>query len=78
MAAALLSGLNNAVYGAPLNELHNAVRTGRDEYQKALTSAYDPVINRKGDTMGVDTTPNDSVAFATEADEADVHATDEG
>ena len=31
MATAFLSGLNNARYGALLNELHNAFRMGRDE-----------------------------------------------
>ena len=64
MAAALLSGLNNARYGVPLNELHSDFRTGCDEYRKTLTSAYDMVINRKGDTEGVSATPNDSVGLS--------------
>ena len=45
MATAFLSGLNNARYGALLNELHNAFYMGRNEYPKTLTSAYDLAIN---------------------------------
>ena len=38
--------------------------------------AYDLVINWEGDTKGVRVTPNDSVAFRTESEEAYVHTTD--
>ena len=59
MATAFLSGLNNSIYGALLNELHNAFHMVRDEYPKTLKSAYDLAINYKGDTKGV------GVAFPT-------------
>ena len=49
---------------------------GRDEYPKTLTSAYDLAINWKGDSKGIGVTLNDGVAFTTNADEVDVHATD--
>ena len=65
MAIAFLSGLNNAIYGALLNKLHNAFRMGRGEYPKMLTYAYDLAINCKGDTKGVGVTPNDGLAFTT-------------
>ena len=39
MATEFLSGINNAIYGVLLNELHNAFRMGRNEYPKTLTSA---------------------------------------
>ena len=78
MATAFLSGLNNSRYGALLNELHNAFRMGRDECPKTLTSVYDLTINWKGDRKGIGVTPNDGVAFTTEAEEADVYATDGG
>ena len=76
MATTFLSGLNNARYGALLNELHNVFPMVRDEYLKTCTSAYDLAINWKGDTKGVIVTPNDGVAFTTQSEEADVHATD--
>ena len=76
MATAFLSGLNNARYGALINELHNAFHMGRDKYPKTLVYAYDLAINWKGDTKDVGVTPNDGVAFTTESDETDVHATD--
>ena len=41
MATAFLSGLNNARYGALLNELHNAFCMGCDKHPKTLKSAYD-------------------------------------
>ena len=75
MATAFLSGLNNARYGALLNELYNDFRMGRDEYPKTLTSAYNLTINWKGDSKGIGVTPNDGVAFNTKADEVDVHVT---
>ena len=73
---AFLSGLNRSRYGALLDELHNAFLMGRNKYPKTLISAYDLAINWKGDTKGVGVTPNDSIAFTTESEEADVHATD--
>ena len=76
MATEFPTGLNSARYGALLNELHNNFCMGRDEYPKTLTYAYDLEIKWKGEIKGVGVTPNDSVAFTTEADEADVHATD--
>ena len=76
MSTAFLSGRNNASYGALLNELHNNSCLGRDEYPKTLTSAYDLAINWKGDSKGIGVTLNDGVAFTTNADEVDVHATD--
>ena len=76
MATAFLSGLNNARYGALLNELHKAFHMGRDEKPKTLTSAYGLAINWKGDIKGVGVAQNDGVAFTTESEEADVHATD--
>ena len=76
MATAFLSGLNNARFRALLNELHNAFRMGHNEHPKTLTSAYDLAIKWKGDSKGIGVTPNDGVAFITEADEVDVHATD--
>ena len=39
MATEFLSGLNNARYGALLNELHKTFHMGRDEYPKTLNSA---------------------------------------
>ena len=39
METAFLSGINNAIYGALLNNLHNAFHTGHNEYPKTLTSA---------------------------------------
>ena len=76
MATSFLSGINNSRYGALINELHNAFRMGHDEYPKTMTYAYDLSINWKSDSKGVGVTPNDGVDFTTEADEADVHATD--
>ena len=76
MATAFLSGLNNSRYGALINNLHNAFCMGHDEYPKTLTSSYDLAINWKGYTKGVRMTPNDGMAFTTEEEEADVHATD--
>ena len=49
---------------------------GRNEYPKTLTSAYDLAMNWKGDSKGVGMASNDGVSFTTEADEADIHATD--
>ena len=40
-----------------------------------MTFAYDLAINWKGDTKGVDVTPNDGVAFITKSEESDAHAT---
>ena len=76
MDTAFLSGMNNARYGALLNDLHNTFRMGHNEYPKTLTSAYNLSINWKGDTKGVGVTPNDGVAFTTESEEADIHITD--
>ena len=76
MATEFLSGLNNAIYRALLNDLHHAFCMGRDEHPKTLTSSYDLAINWKGDSKGVGVTPNDSVSFTTEADEVDVHSTE--
>ena len=76
MATAFLSGLNRARYGVLLNELHNAFLIGRDEYPKTFTDAYDLGINWKGATKGSSVMPNNGVAFTTESEEADVHATD--
>ena len=59
-----------------LNEKHNAFHTGRDEYPKTLTSAYDLVINWKGYTKRVGVTQNDSVYFTAESEEVDIHTTD--
>ena len=67
--------MNNARYGALLNDLHNTFRMGRNDYPKTLTSAYNLSINWKGDTKGVGVTPNDGVAFTTESEEAEIHAT---
>ena len=75
MATAFLSGLNRARYGVLLNELYNDFRMGRDEYPNTLTSAYNLDINCKGDTNGVSVMPNNGVAFTTESEEADIHAT---
>ena len=72
----LLSGMNNARYGALLDDLNNAFSMGRNEYPQMLTSAHNLAINWKGDTKGFGVTPNGGVAFTTEAEEADVHATD--
>ena len=52
MAMALLSGLKQGRYGVLLNDLHNDLQMGRDEYPKILTSAYDLSINWKGNTKG--------------------------
>ena len=76
MATALLSGINNARYGALLNDLHNAFCMGCNEYPKTFTSAYYMTINWKEVTKGVGVTPNDGVAFTSESEEADVHTTD--
>ena len=76
MATALLSGLNSARYGVLLDDLHIAFRMGRNEYPKTLTYSYDLEINWKGYTKGIGVTPNDDVAFTTESEVADVHATD--
>ena len=76
MATAFLSGLNRARYGVLLNELHNAFRMVRDEYPKTSIAAYELAINCEGDTKGTGVMPNDSVAFTTNSEEADVHATD--
>ena len=76
MATEFLSGLNNAIYGVLINELHNAFRIGRNKYPKTLKSAYGLAINWKEDTKVSSVTPNDRLAFTTESEEADVHATD--
>ena len=76
MATAFLSGLNRARYGVLLNELHNAFRTGRDEYPNTLIAAYDSDINWKGYTKGASVTPNNGVAFTADSEEVYVHATD--
>ena len=41
-----------------------------------MTAAYYLAINWKGETKRTSVTPNDSVAFITELEEADVHATE--
>ena len=76
MAMAFLSGLNRGRYGMLLNNLHNAFRTGHNEYPKTLMVAYDLAINYKGDAKGPNMAPNNSVAFGTESEEADIHAID--
>ena len=76
MATSFLSGINNTRYGALPNDLHNEFHMVFNEYPKTLTSAYDLEINWQGDTKGVGVTSNDGVAFTTESEEADVHATD--
>ena len=76
MATVFLSGLNNAIYGALLNEMHNAFCMECDEYTKTLTYVYDLAINWKGGTKGVGVTPNYGMAFITKSEEADVHTTD--
>ena len=40
-----------------------------------MTAAYDLAINLKGDTKETSVAPNNGVAFATESEEVDVHAT---
>ena len=76
MATAFLSGLNRSRYGVILNELHNAFHMGREEYPNMLTAANDLAINWNGGTKETAVTLNDVVAFTTESEEADVHATD--
>ena len=76
MDTAFLSGLNRARYGVLINNMHNNFCMGCDKYPKTLTDAYDLIINWKGDTKGIGMTPDDGVAFTTESEEADVHATD--
>ena len=66
METALLLGLNNAIYGVLLNELHNAFCMVREEYPDTLTAAYDLEINCKVDTKGTIVTPNEGLAFTTE------------
>ena len=41
MAISFLSGLNSDRYGVLLNEQHNAICMGRDEYPKRFLAAYD-------------------------------------
>ena len=76
MATEFLSGMSSARYGVLLNELRNAFCMGRDKYLKTLTTSYDLAINWKGGTKGSVLTPNDGVAFTTNSEEADIHATD--
>ena len=76
MATAFPSGLNKAKYRVLINELHHNFNMGREEYPKTFTAAYDLAINWKGGTKGPSVIPNDHVAFTTESEEADVHATD--
>ena len=75
MATAFLSGLTRGRYGVLLNDLQNAFHMGRDKYPKTLTAAYDLAVKLKGDTKGTSVAPKYGVAFATESEEADVHAT---
>ena len=49
---------------------------GHNEYPKILTAAYDLAINWKVYTKGSSVASKDDVAFTTESEEADVHATD--
>ena len=49
---------------------------GRDKYPKKLKAAYGLTVNWRGDTKGTGVTPNDGVAFTTDLEDADIHATD--
>ena len=76
MATSFLSGIKISRYGALFNNLHNAFHMGHGKYLNTLTSTYDLEIHWKGYTKGIGLTPNDSVAFTTESEEAVVHATE--
>ena len=47
-----------------------------NEYPQTLKAAYELAIKWKGETKEPSVTPNGGVAFTTESEEADVHATD--
>ena len=76
MSTAFLSGIIQSRYRVMLKNMHNAFRIGYKKYPKMFIDAYNLAINWKADTKGPSVAPNDGISFATDSEEADVHAID--